>query len=155
MKIDPLTAEDIPSVIALVHRNWDEVMAGHHSAEVVARFRNELTPEVLKRQQDWKHILVVRAEEQVVATGAVANFGSGDTPRYCVSQFFVQPERHGQGIGTALLHRLLAFLREQGATVCHVPSSRNAIGFYGTFGFVVDDSQPDAADEITWMTRML
>lgn len=101
----------------------------------------------------WKHIRVVRADHWIVATGAVANFGNQDAPRYCVSMFFVLPEWHGRRTGKALLDHLLALLREHGIHTCHVPSSRNAVGFYRKAGFLPDAVQPDHADEITWMSR--
>lgn len=43
MLIQPLAEEDIPAVVDLIHRNMDEVMARHHSPEVLAKFRGEVT----------------------------------------------------------------------------------------------------------------
>jgi GNAT superfamily N-acetyltransferase len=105
MNIYPLAEEDIPSVINLIHRNMDEVMAKHHSPAILAKFRAEITPQAMKSQMLWKHVLVVRLASHIVATGAVANFGTKDAPRYNLSMFFVQPELHGHGIGRVLLDR--------------------------------------------------
>ena len=45
--------------------------------------------------------------------------------------------------------------KETGALELHVPSSRNAVGFYEKMGFSVDNVQQDIQDEITWMTKTL
>jgi hypothetical protein len=44
---------------------------------------------------------------------------------------------------------------EKGAELFHVPSSRNAVGFYSCIGFEVDENQPDSDDEITWMSMKI
>jgi hypothetical protein len=43
----------------------------------------------------------------------------------------------------------------KGAEVFHVPSSRNAVGFYNAMGFAVDEFQMDLQDEITWMSMKI
>jgi predicted N-acetyltransferase YhbS len=153
MDIQRLAKEDIPAVVELTLRAYDEVMAPHHTPDVLAKFRAEITPQSLERQMGWKHILVAKCDGQPVATGAIANFGTREQPRLCVSQFYTRPDLQGQGIGTALMNQLLAHVHALGSPVCHVPSSRNAITFYERFGFVPDEAQPDADDEITWMTK--
>jgi ribosomal protein S18 acetylase RimI-like enzyme len=87
----------------------------------------------------------------IIATGAVANFGNEGTPKYSVSNFFVKPELHRKGIGRFLFDSLLKIAISKGAKTFHVPSSRNALGFYEKMGFVKDEIQPDEADEITWL----
>ena len=155
MHILPLAPEDITAVVELILRNYDEVMVAHHSRAILAKCRAEISPEALERQARWKHILVVRENGRTVATGSIANFGTPETPRYCVSQCYVLPDLQGRGIGAALMEELLAYVRTKGVQICHVPSSRNAVGFYARFGFVMDENQPDHADEITWMTLRL
>lgn len=41
---------------------------------------------------------------------------------------------------------------KQSVEFLHVPSSRNAIGFYEKMGFVKNEVQNDMEDEITWMS---
>lgn len=96
----------------------------------------------------WKDILVVEESDEIIATGAVANFGDQQNPRHSISNFFVKPELHRQGIGKQLFNALMRIVIEKGAEHLHVPSSRNAVGFYSTMGFTVDDLQPDAEDQI-------
>jgi GNAT superfamily N-acetyltransferase len=153
MTIRPIRDEDVRCVIEIMTLNWDGVMAKHHSPEVVKKFRGEITPDWLKRQMGWKQVLVVEEGGEIVATGALANFGSPDNPRHSISQFFVRPDHHGRGIGTLLMRHLIGRARASGIRDLHVPSSRNAVSFYQKAGFVVDAAQPDLDDEITWMTK--
>jgi GNAT superfamily N-acetyltransferase len=103
----------------------------------------------------WKQVFVVEDEDQIVATGALADFGTSDVPKYTISMFFVRSDLHRRGIGSRLLDHLAALAAEVGATTLHVPSSRYAIPFYGHAGFAIDALQPDAEEEITWMTKPL
>lgn len=144
--------EDVPNVVEMMLSNWDGIMSKHHSQMVVAKFRGEVTPDWLKRQMGWKQVFVVEEEGEILATGALADFGKPDAPRLSVSQFFVQPYLHRQGIGRRLMNHLIQIARDGGCSLLHVPSSRNAVPFYASVGFVVDTVQPDKGDEITWMT---
>jgi len=58
-------------------------------------------------------------------------------------------ERHGNGLGNKLFEKLLGVAKIKGASKLHVPSSRNAIGFYEKMGFKTDAQQTDLDDEIT------
>ena len=67
----------------------------------------------------------------------------------------VKPELHRKGIGKALFDALRKIAIEKGAEIFHVPSSRNAVGFYSSMGFEVDEIQQDVDDEITWMSMKI
>jgi GNAT superfamily N-acetyltransferase len=152
MTIRPITEEDIPTVVEMMLLNWDQVMSNYHSVAVVKKFMDEVTPAWLTRQMGWKQIWVVEEAGEVIATGALADFGSPEAPKLSVSQFFVRPEVHGRGIGKYLMTHLVQMARGEGCARLYVPSSRNAIHFYTSAGFTMEAEQPDAADEITWMS---
>ncbi len=155
MLIRRMEESDVEAVVALSLANYDGIMAQHHTAGILADFRADVTPESFRETMGWKQVFVAEEAGEVVATGALADYGTSEEPKYTVSQFYVRPDRHAQGIGRRLLsHLRLAALR-RGASALHVPSSRNAIGFYRHEGFSVDAVQPDAAVEITWMTAPL
>jgi GNAT superfamily N-acetyltransferase len=150
-----MTESDIDAVVDLALANYDGVMAEHHTAGVLASFRADITPESFREQLGWKQVFVVEREGEVVATGALADFGSPGEPRRTVSQFYVRTDLHRCGIGRRLLEHVVAIACETGADSLHVPSSRNAVAFYQHAGFSADALQPDAALEITWMTKPL
>ncbi len=67
----------------------------------------------------------------------------------------MRPDRHRRGIGGRPLAHLIETALGVGARSIHVPSSRNAVSFYEHAGSFVDEDQPDAAIEMTWMTTPL
>ncbi len=155
MNIRKITDSDIEAVSLLMMRNFDEIMKKHHSEEIIEKFKAHNTIEKLRQQMFWKDILVVEENNEIFATGAVANFGDQQNPKYSISNFFVKPELHRQGIGKTLFDELRRIAIEKGAEFFHVPSSRNAVGFYSFVGFGVDEKQPDLDDEITWMSMKI
>lgn len=154
--IRPAGAADMNAVAALIAANFDRAMP-EHSPSVRETFKEHSSAEVLTGQLAWKEVYVVTSAGEIVATGALANFGTPDAPKWSVSNFFVQPERHGQKIGQTLLRFLIAEARKKDVDTLHVPSSRTALRFYQHYGFVCDEVQPEAdvALEITWMTLAL
>jgi ribosomal protein S18 acetylase RimI-like enzyme len=154
MKIRKMESQDVVAVAELIRRNFDEVMSKYHSIHIIEEFKNHNTPEKLMNQMNWKEIFVVEINDEVVATGALANFGDTEAPKYSISNFFVKPELHGRGIGRSLLNYLFEVFNGKYVKDLHVPSSRNAVKFYEKMGFVQDLEQIDIEDEITWMTRM-
>lgn len=155
MIVRKIEEHDIESVTRLMARNFDEVMSNYHSKHIIEKFKGHNTPELVKTQMLWKEIFVVENDGEIVATGALANFEDAENPRYSVSNFFVKPELHNRGVGRLLFRKLLEAAKEKKAGLLHVPSSRNAVGFYEKMGFVKDKIQNDAEDEITWMTIVI
>jgi ribosomal protein S18 acetylase RimI-like enzyme len=154
MKIRKMENQDITAVEELIRRNFDEVMSKYHSINIIDDFKNHNTAEKLMNQMNWKEIFVVEINDELVATGALANFGNNEVPKYSISNFFVKPELHGQGIGRSLFNYLFEVFKGKNVKDLHVPSSRNAVKFYEKMGFVEDLEQNDIKDEITWMTRI-
>lgn len=155
MIIRKMEESDIDSVYEIIQRNFDGIMSEYHSKDVVDKFKNNNNADSLRTQMQWKDIFVVEDENSVIATGALANFGSCDSPKFSISNFYIVPEHHQSGIGRKLFNHLLILAKSKNIDVLHVPSSRNAIGFYEKMGFIADDIQNDLEDEITWMTMSL
>lgn len=155
LTIRPMTDGDAPVVCELVQRNYEGVIAEYHSPAVVARLGAEVTPEWVRGQREWSQVFVAEDDHGIVATVALADFGASSVHRHCVRQCFVRADLHRQGIGTRIMAHVIDVARAGGADHLRLPSRRNAIPFYQRVGFVVDLEQPDAADEITWMTMEL
>jgi predicted N-acetyltransferase YhbS len=143
---------DIEQIKLLLDRNFDGVMSGFHSKSVLNKFKSHNSIESLSSQLGWKNVYVAEQDGEVVATGAFANFGNAGEPKYSISNLYVKPELHSTGIGRLLFNQLFQDAKDKNANAFHVPSSRNAIGFYEKMGFIVDDEQLEKDDEITWMT---
>lgn len=155
MIIRKIKEDDIEEVLKIIVRNFDEIMTNYHSKDIIEKFKSHCTIDNLKHQMSWKVILVVEDNNHIVATGAVANFGTDEQPKYSISNFFVKPELHRQGIGTLLFDELRKIAIDKNVKMFHVPSSKNAISFYSSVGFSIDEDQPDLDDEITWMSMNL
>ena len=155
MKIRSATENDIGNIQALIFRNIDEVMLIVHSKNALEKVKLHTTFDVLLSQLTWKMVFVVEDENQIIATGSFANFGTNNQPKYSVSNLFVKPELHKNGIGTMLIEHLISIAKEKNAVVIHVPASRTGIAFYKKMGFETDNEQPEEIDEIIWMTKNL
>lgn len=130
MIVRKIVEQDIESVSSLMARNFDEIMSRYHSKHIIEKFKSHNTPENVRTQMYWKDIFVVEEGNEIIATGALANFGDMESPKYSVSNFFVKPELHNRGIGKLLFSRILETARGKGVDLLHVPSSRNAVAFY-------------------------
>ena len=149
------TENDICEISNILIRNFDEILIHYHSANVLSRFKAHNSIASLKSQLTWKTIYIVELEGKIIATGAFANFGTAGNPKYSVSNLYVLPDCHSNGVGKLLFQQLLSDAKENNASSFHVPSSKNAIEFYEKMGFGVDFSQPDIDDEITWMSMQI
>lgn len=155
MNIRLAAENDVENIKYLIDKNFDEIISKFHSPEIINKFKNYNSIQSLKDQLKWKKFYVVCDNEQIVATGAFANFGTEENPKYSVSNFYVLPSLHGRGIGCKLMLKLIDLAKENRAKIFHVPSTKNAIPFYTKQGFSVDNYQPDTKDEITWMSMQL
>ena len=147
-----MESKDAPVVAELIRRNFDEIMSQYHSIHVIEEFRNHSTSEKLLTEIYWKAIFVVEVNAEIIATGALANFGDEENPKFSISNLFVKPELQGQGIGRMLFKHLFKVFKGKNIKDLHVPSSRNAVKFYEKMGFLQDLEQKDLQEDITWMT---
>lgn len=152
MKVRKANINDIAQIKLLLDRNFDEVMSKSHSESVLEKFKSHNSIDSLSSQLEWKTVYVVEQYGEIIATGAFVNFGSADAPKYSISNLYVKPELHSTGIGRLLIDQLFNDAKDRNADTFHVPSSKNAIGFYEKMGFTVDEEQLEKDDEITWMT---
>jgi GNAT superfamily N-acetyltransferase len=152
MVIREMDVGDVENVINILNKNYNEVMHNYHSKEVIEEFKLYNSSASWHNQLRWKNIFVVEENGALVATGAIANFGSLKTPRYAISNFFVLPEMHRMGVGTLLFKYIFEFAKCKGIKSLHVPSSRTGIEFYKKIGFKIDEVQDDIKNEITWMS---
>jgi N-acetylglutamate synthase-like GNAT family acetyltransferase len=150
-----MNQEDAESVAHLIAKAFDEVIIKYHSPLIVEKFKGQNTPEHLVQQMQWKEVYVVEEDGEIIATGALANFGNKDFPKFSLSNFYVKPELHRHGVGRELFAELYRRAIELGVEELHVPSTRNGVRFYERMGFSVDTAQDDLEDEITWMSMKL
>ena len=155
MKIRKAIKDDIQKIKTILDRNFDEVLSKYHSKTVIEKYKSYNTLESLSSQLAWKSVYVAEQHDEIVGTGAFADFGNADEHKYSVSNLYIMPEYHSLGIGTKIFNHLLHEARSVKADTLHVPSSKNAVNFYEKCGFVIDEIQNDTEDEIIWLTMSI
>lgn len=155
MQVRKAKEDDLERIHSLLCRNFDNVLAKHHSEKVMQKYRTDNSPENLTNQLQWKTIYVAEQDGDIVGTGAFANMGVVAYPKYTVSNLFVSPEKHAKGIGRAIFQQIVADAKRNGGSDLHARATTNSVGFFLKMGFVVDTEQPDEEDEITWLIMAL
>ena len=132
MLIRRMTDADAEEVSALISRSYDRVLVHYHSPELIARFREHVTPESLIEQLGRKEVFVAEDAGRIVATGGLGWFDDPTEPRdeqagvyedaadRRVSNLFVAVDLIGRGIGRRLLDHLVALAAQEGAMRLHV-----------------------------------
>lgn len=77
------------------------------------------------------HVLALDAEDHPIGTGRL-------TPQQTIGRMAVLPAWRGQGVGDALLRRLLQLARGAGWESVSLHAQVEAIGFYRKHGFVAE-----------------
>ncbi|MBK0027527.1 GNAT family N-acetyltransferase [Stenotrophomonas sp. S48] len=125
------TTDDVATLWALRTRCVRETCSSHYPPEVIAPWSASPPPSQYARLLGQGGCVV--AED---AQGALLGFGVLDSDANEVDALFVDPDRGGQGIGQALMQRLLAMADPSREVV--LSASLNAVAFYQRQGFVAD-----------------
>ena len=94
------------------------------------------------------------AVRALVATGPggeLAAFAFAAVEPARLLALYVHPDAAGRGVGRALLQRVEALLREEGATTVALAASRNAVSFYETCGYTRGEDLTQALADGTVM----
>ncbi|AWH21042.1 GNAT family N-acetyltransferase [Stenotrophomonas sp. ZAC14D2_NAIMI4_6] len=125
------TTDDVATLWALRTRCVRETCSSHYPPEVIAPWSTSPPPSQYARLLGQGGCVV--AED---AQGTLLGFGVFDSDANEVDALFVDPGRGGQGIGQALMQRLLAMADPTREVV--LSASLNAVAFYQRQGFVAD-----------------
>ena len=98
-----------------------------------ARYRASHAELAQALAQSW-HVVSAYEGERLVGTGRIVSDGVLYAMIY---DMIVQPSHQGQGIGTAILRRLVARCRQAGLRDIQLFSARGKTDFYRKRGFVV------------------
>ncbi|MDF2607086.1 MAG: N-acetylglutamate synthase [Bacillales bacterium] len=149
MEIREMCVEDIDKVIKILSDNYNNVMSKIHSKKILDEYKLYNTIDSWHNQLRWKTIFVVVEQNEVLGTCSIANFGSLETPKYCLSNFFITYKKHRKGLGKFLFSHLLNYAKSREISTLHTPSTRSGYEFYKKMGFV--EYKRDLDNEITWM----
>ncbi len=82
--------------------------------------------------ENSSHVLVFSEKRDAVGTGRIEPTGK-------ITRIAVIADYRGQGVGSAILTRLLDEARQRGFCQVYLHSQTHALGFYKKFGFVSDE----------------
>ncbi|HEL3862925.1 GNAT family N-acetyltransferase [Stenotrophomonas sp. RS-48] len=123
------TIDDVSPLWALRTRCVRETCSSHYPPEVIAPWAASPPPAQYPRLLSQGGCVVAEGGQ-----GELLGFGVLDIDGNEVDALFVDPDRGGQGIGQALMQRLLA-LADPGRDVV-LSASLNAVSFYQRQGFI-------------------
>jgi len=82
--------------------------------------------------ENSSHVLVFSEKRDAVGTGRLEQTGK-------IARLAVLAEYRGQGVGSAMLIRLVEEARQRGFTKVYLHAQTHALNFYKKFGFVSDE----------------
>ena len=82
--------------------------------------------------ENSSHVLAVSEKRDVVGTGRIEATGK-------IARLAVLAEYRGQGVGSAMLTRLIEEARKKGLSQVFLHAQTHALDFYKKFGFVSDE----------------
>ena len=111
-------------------------------------YTEEAEAAVLQRRRDDPRTMMILAEAdgEIVAVSDVnPKGGAGRVRHRAVLGMSVRKDRWGQGIGSAMMERLIAHARQNGFEQIElevVAANRRAVGLYAKYGFQVYGTRP-------------
>ncbi|GGB61119.1 GNAT family acetyltransferase [Tistrella bauzanensis] len=126
--IRPAVIDDADAISRITLQALRQTNAADYTAQVIAAVAANFSPAAVAARMASRRVLVAVAQTGVIGTASL----DGATVR----SVFVQPDRHGQGAGAALMAAIEHLARAGGLSRLVVPSSVTAEGFYATLGFV-------------------
>lgn len=124
-----LQPEDAQAVFDLHTRAITEVCAKHYSPEAITAWVGGRTPEGYLRNQSRGENFHVA----VNATGTPIGFCGWRNNEVC--GLYVNPDYHGQGVGTALLKAAETAAQASGTPLTQLEATITAQGFYEKHGY--------------------
>ncbi|CAM4035044.1 5'-deoxynucleotidase [Pseudomonas wadenswilerensis] len=128
MILRPETLADCPAIELLTAAAFAHAPHSSHTEHFIVN--------ALRRAGQLSVSLVAEEAGHIIGHVALSpvSLSDGSTGWYGLGPISVAPERHGQGIGSQLMHAALQALQALGAAGCVVLGDP---GYYGRFGFVV------------------
>ncbi len=115
--------------------NWQE---DRHEISFVRR-QVFIVEQKIPESEEWddadensSHVLAFSEKRDVVGTGRIEPTGK-------IARLAVLAEYRGQGVGSAMLIRLVEKARQRGFSQTYLHAQTHALNFYKKFGFVSDD----------------
>ena len=118
---------DAIKVSNVIKKSFRSIISKNYTKESVEDQIKENSPKkILEKAKKVKYFVAVEK-------GKILGFGGYNEEK--IHTFFVIPERHGKGIGSKILERVLTEAKKDGIKSLKCWSTFNAENFYSSFGF--------------------
>ena len=118
---------DAIKVSNVIIKSFRSIISKNYTKESVEDQIKENSPKkILEKAKKVKYFVAVEK-------GKIVGFGGYNEEK--IHTFFVIPERHGKGIGSKILERVLTEAKKDGIKSLKCWSTFNAENFYSSFGF--------------------
>ena len=118
---------DAIKVSNVIKKSFRSIISKNYSKKSVEDQIKENSPKkILEKAKKVKYFVAVEK-------GKIVGFGGYNEEK--IHTFFVIPERHGKGIGSKILERVLTEAKKDGIKSLKCWSTFNAENFYSSFGF--------------------
>ncbi|WP_207695467.1 hypothetical protein DOK67_0000037 [Enterococcus sp. DIV0212c] len=140
LKIRLFHITDAQQIALLLKRNFLEINSKDYPIEQMEKLAAEYTPEKIIEQAAYAHTYVAESAGKIIGTGTICPFWDSQTESIILS-LFVQPEFHGQGIGSAIMKHIERDAFYLRANRIEIPASRTAEKFYLRLGYQAKNNE--------------
>jgi ribosomal protein S18 acetylase RimI-like enzyme len=143
--VRPAVPDDAAAVLDVARESWHAAyddLLGPEAVEETVESWYDADSLARHARDDGRPFLVADADSVVGFAEAVwdadVSEGEGEPGLVHLSRLYVRPERWGEGVGTALLDRLVDGVRERGGTALRLEvfaENERAVAFYDAYGF--------------------
>jgi len=127
MRIRKFKKEDGKVCSAIARKNLRTINRKDYSPETIRALLKRNTSKVVLENALKRPTFVAVEQDRIVGMGA---YEKND-----LHSFFVRPDHHRKGIGSALLHKVLEEAKKEGIKIMYCHSSFFAEPFYASHGF--------------------
>ena len=138
--------QDAESIVGLIRRNFLEVNVKDYGEDAMNKLAQHHDVNWFKGVASYANVYVFCIDEEVIGVGAISGFWGSLTESILLT-IFVQPEYHGQGIGTLIIQTLEEDDLFQRADRVEIPASITAVEFYRKQGYDYKNGQKVLDDE--------
>ncbi|MHC5217044.1 GNAT family N-acetyltransferase [Enterococcus sp. LJL128] len=132
--IRPFEESDAAAVSVLMKKNFLEINSQDYPENQMLDLAKHYTPLKLLEQTKTTNTYVAEVGDTIIGAAGISPYYNSLTESILLS-FFVSPDYHGKGIGTALFQTIENDPFYSRATRIEVAASRTARGFYERLGF--------------------
>ncbi len=147
LKIQEYEEKYVKEISIFIIQDLINVNSKDYGMERVKEMAKDFTVEKLKKNfSNREKVFIALLDDKVVGTAGLDKSWYSDD-EYWILTVFVNPENHGQGIGTELIRKIEEYARTLHIKKLVIPASITAHRFYYKLGYRYKDSKKELNNE--------